>query len=237
MSEIENGRVAAQPGSRKPSPAVSALTGFDPSRGLWPVYEFRPRECHSRGTVLRYANGEWLPDDGEWDIAFVSFGMGAPLGLGVELPYQRNILWRGKDGHWTQPNHNHHRSNPWHYMLREGETAWGGAWGKDMHPNSRAADAAMKKCCALNSCANGVGPQFEITDPYIVLGLVRDRETKEIVRVPTNFTCMYCGDIWKETLLASAIETGTAETEGLGPKAESAAAKPDAQPMSERSKP
>ena len=33
MDNKDLGRVASQPGSREPSPTVSALTGFDPSRG------------------------------------------------------------------------------------------------------------------------------------------------------------------------------------------------------------
>lgn len=183
-------------------PVVSALRDGIPS-ALWPVFEFRPLPSQMHGTVLRYAKGEWLPDDGEWDIAFVSYGMGAPLGLGVELPYQRNIIWSGLTSHWAAQNHKHPGSNPWHYMLRDGETQWGGVWGRDQHLNERAMRAAMGKCCAINGCANGWGPAFRDGNPWIEAGMVRERDTKRIVRPPERRQCMYCDD-WHN--LAQALE-------------------------------
>src|SRR5690606_33850230 len=110
---------------------------------LHPVYEFRPLPdafptnfCRGK-EVFRYADGQWLPDDGEYDIAFVS----GPFCLMVELPYQRNIIWSWLTGHWQANEPRHPHGNPWHYMLREGETEWGGNWGRDNHPNRRAGDA------------------------------------------------------------------------------------------------
>lgn len=177
---------------------------------LWPVYEFRPLPEHSRGTVLRYADGAWIADDGEWDVAFVSYGASAPLGLYIRLPYQRNIIWSGLTSHWSDSVHEHPRANPWHYMLRDGETEWGGSWNRDAHPNERAGRSAMSKCCALNRCANGRGPEFRLGDPYISAGLVRERETKAVVQFPEKPVCVFCGDGWSDRIAAISRAAGAA---------------------------
>lgn len=166
--------------------------------GLWPVYEFRPLPEHCRGTVLRYADGQWLPDDGEFDLAFMVYGAGAPMAYYVDLPFQRNIVWSGLTSHWSASNYDHPRANPWHYMMREGESEWGGDWGRDRHLNTRVGREAMSACCARNSCANGDGPQFKEGDRYIVVGLLRERETKAVVTPPDRLICMYCGDSWHD---------------------------------------
>lgn len=169
---------------------------------LWPVYEIRPLPQYQRGTVLRYADGDWLPDDGEWDLAFVCYGGGAPMALGVDVPYQRNIVWSGMTAsHWSASDPDHPRGgNPWHYMLREGETEWGGDWGRDRHLNRRAYDRAMSHCSSINRCANGSGARFESGNAWIEAGLLRERETKLIVSAPENLSCMYCGDAWSTKL-------------------------------------
>lgn len=41
MSDTGEGRVPSEPGSREPSPTVSAASGFDPSRGTRRLEEFR----------------------------------------------------------------------------------------------------------------------------------------------------------------------------------------------------
>jgi hypothetical protein len=178
--------------------------------GLWPVYEFRPHPRDFRSTVLRYADGAWLPDDGEWDVAFVSYGMGAPLGLYVRLPYQRNIIWSGLTSHWADSTHDHPNANPWHYLLRDGETEWGGAWGRDSHPNTIAGDAAMNKCSSINRCANGTGPEFQHGNRYIAAGLLRERDSNAIVKPPAALICMYCGANWARA--AQGMSAGTAKT-------------------------
>jgi hypothetical protein len=162
---------------------------------LFPVYEMRPIDEY--GTEWRrYAGGLWIADDGEWDIAFISSGYGAPIALGITLPYQRNILWKRLDGHWTGHEERHPRGNPWHYMLRPGETEWGGGWkGRDSHENRRVHNAAMSKLCAEKSCANGRGPEFVIGDPFIAAGALRERDTGMVVEFPEKFVCMYCGPL------------------------------------------
>ena len=168
---------------------------------IWPVFEFRPREKDLLGIVLRYADGAWIADDGEHDLAFIAYGSGAPMAFYVRLPYQRNIIWSGLTQHWRGHDRNHPHGNPWHYMLREGATEWGGHWPeRDWHPNEIAGRKAMNECSRRNRCANGRGPEFNICDPYIVLGLVRDRGTKEAVSIPDP-VCMYCGDKWLHALV------------------------------------
>jgi hypothetical protein len=172
---------------------------------MWPVYEFRPLPEHMGSMVFRYASGAWLPDDGEHDIAFISYGMCAPYGLYVRLPYQRNILWSGLTQSWRGSDSNHPRANPWHYMLRDGQTEWGGHWNRDAHPNQRAGTAAMDECCRRNRCANGRGPEFHTGDPYIAAGLLRERETKAVVTFPEHLDCMYCGEAWQRAVNAKEL--------------------------------
>lgn len=201
---------------------VSPLRASIPS-ALWPTYEFRPRESELLGSVFRYAEGQWLPDDGEYDLAFIMYGSGAPMAMFIELPNQKNIIWSGLTTHWSGYVAQHPRGgNPWHYMLRDGETEWGGDWGRARHPNTRAGDAAMRECASRNRCANGRGVRFEVANPHIVLGLVRDHTTKEVLSVPPMFECMYCGSGWRDALLAQAIEARRAETHSGSVEDESA---------------
>jgi len=162
---------------------------------LHPVYEFRPlpdafpQNCRG-DDVFRFADGQWLPDDGEYDIAFVSKN----FCLMVELPYQRNIIWSWTTGHWSAFEARHPRGNAWHYMLRDGETEWGGQWGRDLHPNRKAGDKGMSRQCGLYHSSNGLHVNFELDDRHIAAGLVRDKETKQVVIFPAVPRCMYCGD-------------------------------------------
>lgn len=216
MTDGENKDLALPQAARathEPNPqAVSALRVGIANAAVWPVFEFRPLPDQMRGTVLRHNGGQWIADDGEHDVAFVCYGAGAPLGLYVDLPFQRNIVWGGLTSHWSGANYDHPRANPWHYMLCEGATEWGGEWGKDWHPNAKAGRDAMNHCCAINSCANGRGPKFEHGDPYFSLGLVRVRETGAVVVPPPALTCMYCGEGWERKLRAQGTSAGTAET-------------------------
>lgn len=206
---------------------VSPVPASIPS-ALWPTFEFRPRESELRGSVFRYADGQWLPDDGEHDLAFIMYGASAPMAMYVDLPNHKNIIWSGLTTHWSASVRQHPHGNPWHYMLRDGESQWGGDWGRSAHPNARAGNAAMNECASRNRCANGRGVRFEVASPHIVLGLVRDRATKEIVSVPPMFECMYCGSVWRDALIAQVIEARRAETQS-GSVHESAVATPCAQ--------
>lgn len=159
-----------------------------------PVYEFRPLDGIFKSTVRRYADGKWLEDDGEYDIAFIG-QCWAPVCLHVEHGYQRNIISGWLDGHWSSIEHRHPGGNAWHYALRDGEVEWGGDWGREHHPNYIAGRKGMDKMAGEHGCANG--RHVEITrpdDPHILAGLVRNRETKEVFALPQRLVCMYCGD-------------------------------------------
>lgn len=169
---------------------------------LWPIYEFRPIVFRNYGTLYRYADGKWLEDDGEYDIAFY----GDSIAYGVQLPYRSNILWSWLTRHWSSDEPLHRHGNPWHYALREGTDEWGRSWGRDGHPNTQAHDAAVKACCSQFRCANGQGPQFHLDDPYMTRGLVRERDTKHVVVPPTKPECMYCGLDWLVSLKSQAMK-------------------------------
>lgn len=161
---------------------------------LWPVYEFRPLGAWRE--LFRYANGEWIEDDGKYDIAFYGRDRQfTPFGLYVQLPHYRNLIWGWYDRHWSSHEPRHPRGNAWHYALREGETQWGDAWDVDAHPNSRAGREAMNRCCGKYSCANGRGPELNRFNDYVMNGIVRERETKAVFVPPSRPACMYCGDV------------------------------------------
>ena len=164
---------------------------------FWPVYEFRLPVDEYKGDLFRYADGKWIPDDGEYDLAFIGRGQqGAPMAWGIDMPDRQNILWSWcRDGNWGEHEPLHLDGNPWHYMLRDGETDWDGdgRWSRERHPNNIAYEAAMRECSKRHSCANGRGPDFDIHDQFISASLVRERDTKIILRPPENLVCMYCG--------------------------------------------
>jgi len=165
------------------------------------TYEFRPTPGFFVGEVRRYAGGEWLPDDGEYDLAFIGSARGGyPCCLMVELPYQHGIAWSGLTSHWSANDDNHPRGNAWHYMLHENCTEWGGDWGRDRHANTKAGRSGMSKMSSEKGCANGRHVEFNLDDKHIAAGLLRMVETKEVVKFPEHPVCMYCGDLWAEKI-------------------------------------
>jgi hypothetical protein len=163
---------------------------------VWPVLEFRPVPGFFVGNVRRYADGNWLADDGEYDLAFIGFAVGGyPCSLYVSLPYQRNILAKWYSRHWAVDEPRHEDGNAWHYHLRRGKRSWGGDWGRSNHPNTRAGDAGMNKICSEAGCANGrhVEPH-DIFDKHTAAGLVRERQSGLILGPPEKLRCMYCKD-------------------------------------------
>ena len=163
------------------------------------VFEFRPLSSESNG-LLRYAEGKWIEDDGEFDIAFASGKTycGAPYGIYLGMPSYNNLLWSYVyHGQWGDTIEEHPQGNAWHYMTSDGKK-WSGYWEELIHPNVIVQDKATNKCYEIHRCANGGGPEFRINDPYIKAGLVRIKETEEIVKFPEIFKCCYCGDIdWR----------------------------------------
>jgi hypothetical protein len=160
-----------------------------------PVYEFRPLDGEFRGEVRRYADGKWLPDDGEYDLAFIGSGASfAPICLYVEHSYQRNIVAAWCTGHWSGFEKSHPGGNAWHYALRDGESEWGGDWGRERNLNYQAGRSGMDKMCSEHGCSNGRHVELnKPNDPHIRAGLVHDRDTKEIFTFPDRLVCMYCG--------------------------------------------
>jgi len=159
---------------------------------LFPVIEFRPLPGYFVGPVRRFANGQWIPDDGEYDLAFIC-ALGAPTCLMFEHSYQRNIVAQWLDGDWRGNETRHPEGNPWHYVLREGEAEWGGDWGRDQHPNTRAGRSGMDKLASERGCANGRHINNQIGDAHIAAGLVRERDSGNVVTFVRG-ACMYCGD-------------------------------------------
>ena len=159
------------------------------------VFEFRPI---TEGKYLRYAEGDWVADDGEYDLAFVD--LDSPSAYSINMPFYENILWSWcKQGKWMAKVSKHPNLNAWHYMTVDDKKTWG-KWGdKDRHLNEIAHRSAMNKCCELHRCANGRSVDFQIGDKSIEMGLVRDSATKEVLTFPNAFICMYCGEHdWRE---------------------------------------
>lgn len=168
------------------------------------VYEFRPLPWNFRGEFRRYAGGEWIADDGEYDIAFIGRGAwhGAPICLYFEPAYQRNIIAGWLTGHWTSSVRAHPSGNPWHYALRDGTSEWGGDWGRGQHENRRAGDKGMSKMSGETGFSNGrlIEPTRPSNSGHIAAGLVRNRETKAVLVYPTSPVCMYCGEAYRIAL-------------------------------------
>ena len=159
-----------------------------------PVYEFRPILSRFYGDIFRHNNGEWIVDDGEYDIAFAQ--PDDCMAYCVDVPSRENIIWSWVvNGDWGARVVGHPGQNGWHYMLREGETEWGECWSTNCHVNKIAYEKAKDFVASKNRCANSRGPEFIINNPYISQGLLRLRDTKEVVVFPKIFKCMYCGDI------------------------------------------
>jgi len=158
---------------------------------LFPVYEFRPLY---KGSLVRYNNGKWTDDDGEYDIAF--YTADNVFSFGVDLPYYDNILWSWcKDMQWGSYVNGHPVGNAWHYSTKDGSKNRGELW-KDRykHPNVKARDLASSELCKKKGVANGRGPQlFHYECSYIINGYVREQETGIVVSAPEILNCIYCG--------------------------------------------
>ncbi len=161
------------------------------------TFELRPLEPLTQ--CYRYNGGNWIPDDGEYDLAFLGFdSSGFPVCVYLDIDGDKNIQW-----HWTKNgisgNHvaEHPNGSCWHYMLFPGKTDFDDGFDTFYnHPNNLAHDSASSVHSELlkNGCLNGRGPDFYIGDDYIKAGLLRDANTKEVIKFPKIFKCMDCGD-------------------------------------------
>lgn len=166
-------------------------TANDNAESLWPVLEFRYLETLAgRHPVFRYNDGLWTRDDGAYDLAFIW----KRHAIAITLPARRNILWSWVDAHWETREPRHTDCNPRHYALREGASGWGPGWERWRHPNERAAMEAEALAKKIWGEAYRVSIDFQPAAPDIRLGLVRDRESKEVVTLPESAVCFMCGD-------------------------------------------
>lgn len=175
-----------------------------------PVFEFRPLPGFFRGEFRRFAEGKWLPDDGEYDLAFIGdassdHGSSFPCCLYVQLSGHDNIACSWLSTHWSRDVVGHPGGNPWHRTMRDGSKDWG-SFAADYYtsPNRRAGDAGMSKMSSERRCSNGRHVEFYAKDEHIAAGLLRDRATKEIFKWPENMTCSYCGQAAPATFKAEA---------------------------------
>lgn len=161
------------------------------------TYLFRPLEAS--GCWLRYAGGLWLPDDGEFDLAFVNADQ--PIALGVSLPSHEGVEWSWLDLAATRAAigvDEDARVDAWHTQVRdpaEGkgkDVPFGGAI-EQSHPNTQAFRAARDKSCELYHVASGRGPHFVLGDPWIAAGLVHTF-VGEVVQQPETPACFLCAN-------------------------------------------
>jgi hypothetical protein len=160
------------------------------------IYEFRPLPDYFRGGFRRYAEGKWIPDDGEYDLAFISSGYGAPMCLYVETPHYPNIICSWVTTHWAAYEPKHPHGNAWHYALKDYSIGWGPSnENYRKTTNALAGESGMTELCRKYRCANGDYVEFHADDAHIAAGLLRNRQTKEMFKWPEGMTCMYCGAI------------------------------------------
>lgn len=163
------------------------------------IVEFRPRPGLFRSNVRRYAEGKWIPDDGEYDVAFVctdaklgesAGGYGACLYF--EPSFRKNIRWSWCDGHWSGKDPRHPKGNAWHYMLVPGTSEWG-EWERHRHANELAKESGFGQM-RESGCCNGVAIELKPDDPHIQLGLARIKGSGFVIVPPSKPVCMYCSD-------------------------------------------
>jgi hypothetical protein len=160
------------------------------------IVEFRPRPGLFTSDTFRYADGKWIPDDGEYDTAFICMNAklvenkGYKVCLYFEPPYRKNIRWSWCDGHWSATDERHPDGNAWHYMLVPGTNVWG-EWERHRHPNEVAKESGFEWMRGNGGC-NGVAICLKPTDQHIQEGLARIKGSGHVIAPPAKPVCMYC---------------------------------------------
>lgn len=159
------------------------------------IYEFRPTPSYFNGGFRRFADGRWIEDDGEYDLAFIG-NSGAPICLYFQPNYRANIICSWLSTHWSAKVARHPNGNAWHYATRDGTPDWGATADHEYFngANRLAGDSGMSKLCGEFSCANGRHVEFKANDKHIAAGLLREKESKLVFRWPHDLKCCYCGD-------------------------------------------
>lgn len=180
------------------------------------TFVFRPSDIPMRGIVaipsgctheghglLRYADGKWIPDDGEPDLAFV---YGA-IAYGVSLPHSTNILWSWVDFDLSRsflPEYlKRYHVKCWHYQTINNTDLGDCRWdkGRNQHPNEVAHRSAMDKCCSIHGVANGRRVDLTIDNEWIKHGLLHVKSTMQPIKPPDNPVCFLCLENGKGHLL------------------------------------
>jgi len=147
-----------------------------------PVYVFRPNKPYV--PTLRYADGKWLPDNGQPDLAFID-DRDAPFALYVEIPNYDGILWS-----WVTKEHGW----LWHYYVKDSQIGWGNRIPdkiRDQHPNRIACKSAMDYLCKGHGCANGRDSNPHNAEDF---GDIWIKDTMEKVLPPRAPICYLCMD-------------------------------------------
>ncbi|MFA5299850.1 MAG: hypothetical protein WC389_16825 [Lutibacter sp.] len=158
----------------------------------------RPSDYTHPTHALRYADGKWLPDDGQPDLAFVQ----GVIYYGVKIPDYTNRLWEWSDAELTKsflPKYLHKHAGSWHYYTIN-NTPYDDEqyrWDNSNHPNKIAEELASKKVCELNGCGNGVIADIDrecnfdhpkwISNKMIII-----KSTMQPLTKPDNPICYLC---------------------------------------------
>lgn len=180
------------------------------------TFVFRPfNNCEGRGItvttsgyknegqgLLRYANGQWIPDDGEYDLAFAQ-GLFAYY---VGIPNYSNIIWSWRDITLTRnylPEYLHKYAKAHHLCTTDNLPMK--HWNNDQHPNKVAGDSAMHQVSSIHGCANGRGAYLTSESPSEIPWLKEKRvliqSTMKPVEIPQNPICYLCLDNGKGHLI------------------------------------
>lgn len=163
------------------------------------VYEMRPPDGFFSGDVHRYAGGLWVPDDGEWDMAFAGLTHNyIPILLYWSPPYYIDLEWQWLTAHWRVHYPRHVGGKPWHYSLTSSGDRWQDYEGRDAHPNVIAEKSARDWLSQRFRSRNGHRVHADLNDPLVQAGLVRHAATKEVLVPPETPTCVYCGLAWMQ---------------------------------------
>lgn len=148
---------------------------------------------HSDKPLLRYADGKWIPDDGEYDLAFVQ----GVMAYYVELPYYTNHIHSWHDMELTKKylqDYLKKHANGWHTVTDNNLDTDDFEWAeREAHQNYIAGRSAMDKSCEMNGCANGnsislTGDFWGNKDKPTIYVL----RTMQPVKFPENPVCHKC---------------------------------------------
>ena len=160
---------------------------------------------HEGQGLLRYADGQWIPDDGKYDLAFAH----GVFAYGVSLPDYTNIIWSWHDMALTQswlPERLRKYAKGHHcYTIDNTPFDQQYHWDNSQHPNEIAIKSAMDKVCSMHDCANGRGAYLTSENkgdvPWLTEKRVLIQSTMQPVLIPENPICYLCLDKGKGHLI------------------------------------